>query len=341
METLTTGLPSTLHLEGVGNGKLLLFGEHSAVYGEPAVGIPLPWKTALRLDLERSASGDIAYYGMESREQELFWSLINLMGDRLFPGWNPVLEKDWSGTVRYESTVPPWGGYGSSAAVCTALADALLPLHPGPAPEKAVLANEGETLFHGTPSGIDAVLSSSRGLTAVYPAEGGTGSGRFPRHRELAGQGVFIVTASVPRRATTKELVASLRQQKEKDPASVNSRIAALGSIASEAIQELSKHVRPEILGAFADKAHEELSALGLSAELTEDILLTGRQTGALGGKLSGAGGGGACFLVCGTLTDARRVHAALSNGIFSRPGMEGRLLPIIEIGGHCIHERN
>ena len=35
---------------GKAHGKLLLFGEHSAVYGHPAVGVSLPEQTTVRLD---------------------------------------------------------------------------------------------------------------------------------------------------------------------------------------------------------------------------------------------------------------------------------------------------
>ena len=65
-------------------------------------------------------------------------------------------------------------------------------------------------------------------------------------------------------------------------------------------------------LGRLAGEAQELLAALGVSTPALDRILEAGRAAGALGGKLSGAGGGGAFFLVCSDEDTAGRVRQAI-----------------------------
>ena len=51
-------------------------------------------------------------------------------------------------------------------------------------------------------------------------------------------------------------------------------------------------------IGRMADRAQQLLRSAGLSTPELDDLLSYGRAAGALGGKLSGAGGGGAFYLI-------------------------------------------
>ena len=67
-----------------------------------------------------------------------------------------------------------------------------------------------------------------------------------------------------------------------------------------------------EELGGLAERAHRELERLGLSTPELEDLLEAGARAGAVGGKLSGAGGGGAFYLVARTSEAAHQVSRAV-----------------------------
>ena len=69
-------------------------------------------------------------------------------------------------------------------------------------------------------------------------------------------------------------------------------------------------------LGVVADAAQRLLAGLGLADPSQERLLHAGHTAGACGGKLSGAGGGGACFLICRDRHDCRA-----RSGRDSRPG--------------------
>ena len=76
--------------------------------------------------------------------------------------------------------------------------------------------------------------------------------------------------------------------------------IGMLGGCAEQAAEVLrgDGHDREALLGTLADRAMETLRRLGLSTPGLDRLLAAGCAEGALGGKLSGAGGGGAFFLV-------------------------------------------
>lgn len=77
-------------------------------------------------------------------------------------------------------------------------------------------------------------------------------------------------------------------------------RIGRLGEIAESAIALLCepRRSRLESVVRLVEEAHERLKALDLSTDLLETVMNRGMRLGALSGKLSGAGGGGAFFLI-------------------------------------------
>jgi mevalonate kinase len=131
------------------------------------------------------------------------------------------------------------------------------------------------------------------------------------------------VIGALPRRAPTRTLVEAVRRRLERDPAGTREKLERLGRLADGAIALLECETpvsrparagrgepggncageglwRPERLGELAVQAQGVLRELDLSTPELEEILKLGMRAGALGGKLSGAGGGGAFYLVAG-----------------------------------------
>jgi mevalonate kinase len=110
-----------------------------------------------------------------------------------------------------------------------------------------------------------------------------------------------IVAAATPRESNTKTLVQNLKGRVQRREERVIAELAELGTIAgsaAELIRENSGEEALSELGELAGRAHELLRDLGLSTPVTERCLETTAHKGALGGKISGAGGGGAFFAV-------------------------------------------
>jgi len=172
------------------------------------------------------------------------------------------------------------------------------------------IANAWEKNFHGTPSGIDTGLVLYQHLTQFRGA-----SERLPSHRSIKGQDFYLIVGGVPRNGNTKTLVSRLgRRIQRKDSATCEAmkRLGGLSTQAVRLIQNCSSNSISLSLGALATEAHIILKNLGLSSKILEQMMQTGLDTGATGGKLSGAGGGGAFYLVCPSRTSVAVIGQAL-----------------------------
>ncbi|WP_018525812.1 mevalonate kinase [Alkalispirochaeta alkalica] len=298
-------------------GKLLLFGEHAAVYGFPALGIPLD--RGVRLTYRPGSdwtfriftgalpgtplqTGDTAH---DTREIPLPPGV-----EGFFPHLQEVLSRALPrlgatgglppGTLELQARLPLGSGFGSSAALCTALARLgtgwAREAEQEPAPPRQVwhIAHELERFFHGTPSGIDTGLSTLESPRAFFFSP----EAELPRAEPLAVPRLNLVAGSIPRRRKTAELIAAVAERRRTSPTETDALLHNLGEIAQRVLTKGSP-LPPEAWGQAAEEAQEALRSLDLSTPELDHLLREGRRAGALGGKLSGAGGGGAFFLVC------------------------------------------
>lgn len=289
---------------GRGHGKLLLFGEHCAVYGYPACGLTLDM--VMQVSLVRS--GDPSRSGnswiLPPLPPEISAQIDAFLAGsrRLFPD-----ETEWGGAIQVESDIPVGLGFGSSAAWCAAFVSAM---SEGKSDLVArwKLAHEAEAFFHGTPSGIDTGLALLDGLYAFTPSPP-----ELPEAERLRGGPLYLVAGAVPRRSSTRELVGGLKARLDREERGVRDTISKLGELSRDATALLRSRPTPhDVLGELARDAHALLSRLGLSTPLLDELIKTGIDLGATGGKLSGAGGGGAFYLVYGDHSSAEAGARAL-----------------------------
>jgi mevalonate kinase len=305
------------------SGKLLLFGEHVALYGYPAVGISLPWSTCVTIDEDSEAHGwNIP--ALAEDEHSRLWELMRFMFETF-----PLLHrKGYSLTI--ESNIPRGMGFGSSAALCIAFIKAVIMIVKErffPASWDMhwlwSLANRAEGLFHCRASGIDTGLSLFGQMRGFHFDTAQSGVGALPVHREVRTSDLFLVVGAVPRDGNTRQHVAGLASRLENGDSAAQSSLARLGEVSREALAVLEQSgaaVSPlssadlaVALGSLADRANSEIEALGLSNDALRQILTLGRSAGASGGKVSGSGNGGAFYLVARDIDVAREVHAALA----------------------------
>jgi len=308
---------------GEGSAKLLLFGEHAAVYGYPALGLALPWKTRVTID-ENPSLSSWSLPELNGDESARLHALVSLMFDTF-----PLLKKDgYSLTIH--SDVPRGMGFGSSAALCVALVKAVVTVLANrflPASWARellrelgrlwALANKAERLFHGKPSGIDtglALFGNMQGFSFDSTVDG------LPKHTEMKTCPLTLIVGGVPRDGTTKTHIQAISDRYRKKDQETKDAIARLGTLSAEAIQLFhlagtgneSEAQLAAIIGSLADQAETELRSLGLGNSLIDDILASGRLAGATGGKTSGAGSGGAFYLVAPDEKSGIRIFEAV-----------------------------
>jgi mevalonate kinase len=327
-------------------GKLLLFGEHAALYGYPAVGMSLPWYTRVTIREDKSASGwNLPFLAEDDRSR--LWDIVKLMFE-LFP----VLRRKVC-SLAIESNIPQGLGFGSSAALCVALVKAILVMltkrfFPGARSADLdrlwALANRAEHLFHGRASGIDTGISL---LGQMHGFHFDGDSGALPRHCGVEAGDLIFVVGAVPRDGGAKRHIADLSARMAAGNTAAEFSIARLGEIAQEALDVLRRSGEvgsslPALdfaasIGRLADAADQELNDLGLSNDILRRMLARGRAAGAMGGKMSGAGGGGAFYLVAQDLPAAYAIHAALTD-VSRELGLAGYPLIIARRTKNAIH---
>jgi mevalonate kinase len=283
---------------GYAPGKVILFGEHAVVYGQPAIAGTI----------DRGIRVAVSQRDSDSREGPLLKS--HGMGLRARPDPNgegpealrralSVLvelygERVRSLTLSAEGSIPAGAGLGSSAALAVALlrgVQRVLEDKPLPADALVERAFALERVFHGSPSGVDHTTIALGGCVSYQRAVDGQGPPaidklELPRRLRLA-------VAVAGSHGGTARAVSALRDRARRHAQAYQRIYEGIGALAREGRAALQEGALASV-GELMDLNQGYLNALGVSTPAIEALCATARERGALGAKLSGAGGGGA-----------------------------------------------
>ncbi len=270
-------------------GKIILFGEHSAVYGYPAIAIPLK-DLRITAIIEESVS-DIIEENDQEKKDKIRKSLDTA---RELLGINKKFR------IKLISKIPIGAGLGSSAALNVALLRALK--QDITAEKTSEVAYEMEKIYHGTPSGIDTTVSAYEKPIFFI---------KMQKPEFIEVKPLNLVIANTGDRVPTKQVVAEVRERKEKEPEKYSKLMEEMGKIAVEAKSQL-KEGSDEAIGKLMNRNQDLLEQIGVSSPELYELIAEAKKNGALGAKLSGAGKGGCIFVLAKNEKEAEKIRKHL-----------------------------
>lgn len=293
---------------GKSNAKIILLGDHSVVYGQPAIALPLPSVTTTVQMTATTAGQTIASRYFDGPIAQLNHHLAGVVA------LITTLLERFDGTqtpfhMTITSDLPAERGMGSSAAVDVAITRAMYQFFDRPLSRSTLLDTVaiGEKITHGNPSGIDAATSSSAVPVWLIPHQ-------TLQQLSFHLNGVLIIADSGVK-GQTGQAVASVARRKTTFPQVTNQQINTLGQLSYTARECLADNQITR-LGEALNTAQEQLSGLGVSSPELDHLITVAREAGALGAKLTGGGMGGCMIALCADQASAKRVkHALLTHG--------------------------
>ncbi|HFI0025585.1 TPA: mevalonate kinase [Streptococcus suis] len=285
---------------GKANGKIILMGEHSVVYGQPAIAMPF---SAVEITAQVTAQGQALsvacdfYEGLVHKMPKIWESLKHAIRFSLYRIGAPT---DPAIHIEISSTIPAERGMGSSAAVAVAVARALFAYYEKELTDSELwdIVQSSEKIAHGNPSGIDAATTSGKSpvfFIKYQPIE--------PLELKLHAH---LVVADTGVTGNTLEAISDVADLLEKRPEAIK-LVEELGNLTRQAKEDLATD-QAELLGSRMNQAHALLQKLGVSDPSLDKLVSLAQENGALGAKLTGGGRGGCMIALARTAQDAQKL---------------------------------
>jgi mevalonate kinase len=206
--------------------------------------------------------------------------------------------------VEIDSTIPVAAGLGSSAAVVTAVTAAVGALLDLKMSKEDVfrITFESEKVVHGTPSGVDPAISTFGG-TLLFQIDTG-----FKPLETKTNMPLVIGDTGVER--STRTQVEKVRDMMNNYPRVGDPMRKAAREVVLRAIDAFKENDLRTV-GELMNINQALLSGLGVSDESLECLINAARKAGALGAKLTGAGGGG-CMIALAESERLEQVSEAI-----------------------------
>jgi len=247
-------------------GKVFLFGEHAVVYGKPGIAMAIKPRVMVTVRKAKRLKKPNSSYIAECFRQ---------MGV--------------SGSVYVRSQLPSSSGLGSSAAVTVATLFAIndeFGLGKTQDELSAIAHTVEKNVQKGRASATDTYVSTVGGMVLI------TGTTK----RKLPPPQLQLVIGNSLTHHNTSDMVNRVAELKRSRPEIAEPIIDAIAAVTKCSMHHFKN---PRELGNLMNMNHALLEALGVGHPQLSRLVLAARAAGALGAKLTGAGGGGCMFALC------------------------------------------
>lgn len=264
--------------------KIILFGEHAVVYGEPAIAVPL---NALRAAATAEPTDEpLVIIAQDMQRQQITIDVENPLSLAVRLTLDTLQAPLPHARLVVASDIPIASGLGSGAAITTCIVRALCAVLGKTLSKERQneIVYEVEKIHHGTPSGIDNTVIVYE--QAVY----------FVREQPIQvidnAQEFTLLIADTGTAALTKVAVSAVRDLHTQERGRIQPVLQTIGDITRQARQAMAAGDLSQ-LGRLMVANHQELQKLTVSSPELDGLVDAALSAGALGAKLSGGGRGG------------------------------------------------
>lgn len=275
---------------GKAHSKIIWMGEHSVVYGYPAIAIPL--------------QGIEVECHIYPAEEKIHFDFYDTLPTAVYAALEYLNHTDASITYAIRSEIPQKRGMGSSAAVSIAAIRAVFDYFEQSIDMDTleILVNKAEIIAHSNPSGLDAkTCLSDKAIAFIRNIGFSTLDLDLDAYLVIADTGIY---------GNTREAVEKVTQAEEANLP----HLASLGDL-TEIVQKAIQDKDIQKIGHMMTKAHAHLQAIGVSIDVSDQLVKLSLENGALGAKMSGGGLGGCIIALASTKADAKKISNALKEG--------------------------
>ena len=277
---------------GKSHSKIILIGEHSVVYGYPAIAIPLK-----KIEIECA---------IEEAKSNFFYDKTDTLSVAIFTALKYLKKENVKIKYKITSQIPQKRGMGSSAAVSIAAIRAIFNYFRENLEDELLekLVNTAEIVAHKTPSGLDAkTCLSDKAIRFVKNKGFSYIDLNLDAYLVIADTGIYGNTGEAIQNVKNLGSKAELSLKKLGRLTDEMTRILT-GNIENkkEKIKKISK------IGEIMTAANTELGKLNITIEKTELFVKTAIENGAAGAKISGGGLGGCVIALAENLEIMEKV---------------------------------